>query len=329
MLWALFISPLLALASDQTRKLRNVTTTHSDYVSLHLDDMELSSIQELANDLSPTMNDCSQTSQCIESVILFASPQLLTGSKGIPIMNILFDTNKSALHMVVMDEVHIASQFGSTFRSEFKLLKQKLYSRLQHCCSVNVFMTGTCTEHIMRNFKNLFGVKINHTHCPTHEEMRHSSVGIKLRYTSTPMNEIKKVMNATMKGSCASPSTKMIIYSNMRDKIIKLGKKVEEYLDTDSETFLIDVIILHGHLTRTQKASYLDSFVLNTTTLDHDVHILCATSRVANAGIDSKEVLLRYQSRISTIDSRYMPREGTCGACSISYTRRLFVSHML
>ena len=38
-------------------------TTHSDYVSLHhLDDMELSSIQELANNLS-TMND-SQTSQC-------------------------------------------------------------------------------------------------------------------------------------------------------------------------------------------------------------------------------------------------------------------------
>ena len=148
MLWALFISPLLALASDQTRKLRNVTTTHSDYVSLHLDDMELSSIQELANDLSPTMNDCSQTSQCIESVILFASPQLLTGSKGIPIMNILLNTDKSALHMIVMDEVHIASQFG------------------------------------------------------------HRSVGIKLRYTSMPMNKIKKVINATMKGSCASPSTK-------------------------------------------------------------------------------------------------------------------------
>ena len=72
----LFISPLLALASDQTRKLQNVVmTTHSDYVSLHLDDMELSSIQELANNLS-TMND-SQTSQCTESVILFASPQLL------------------------------------------------------------------------------------------------------------------------------------------------------------------------------------------------------------------------------------------------------------
>ena len=55
----------------------------------------------------------------------------------------------------------------------------------------------------MRNFENLFGVKINHTHWPTHEEMRHRSVGIKLQYTSVPMNEIKKVINATMKGSCA------------------------------------------------------------------------------------------------------------------------------
>ena len=117
-----------------------------------------------------------------------------------------------------MDEVHIASQFGSTFRSEFKLLKRKLYSRLPHCCSVNVFMTGTCTETIMWNFKNLFGVKINHTHWPMHEEMRHRSVGIKLRYTSTPMNEIKQ-------------KNKIIIYSNMRDKIVQLGNKVEEYLD--------------------------------------------------------------------------------------------------
>ena len=143
----------------------------------------------------------------------------------------------------------------------------------------------------MRNFENLVGVKINHTHWPTHEEMRHRSVGIKLRYTSMPMNEIKKVINATMKGSCALPSTKMIIYSNMRDKIVQLGKKVEEYLDTDSETFLIDVIILHGHLTRTQKASYLDLFVSNTITHDHDVWILCCdTSGVANVGIDSKDV---------------------------------------
>ena len=46
----LFISPLLALASDQTRKLRKVTCTQPDFISLHLDDMEISSIKEVAND---------------------------------------------------------------------------------------------------------------------------------------------------------------------------------------------------------------------------------------------------------------------------------------
>ena len=60
------------------------------------------------------------------------------------------------------------------------------------------------------------------------QQFGHRSVGIKLRYTSMPMNKIKKVINATMKGSCALPSTKMIIYSNMGDKIVQLGKKVEE-----------------------------------------------------------------------------------------------------
>ena len=284
----LFISPLLALASDQTRKFGKVTTTQPDFVSLHLDDMELSSIKEVANDLS-TFNDPA-SSQCSVSVILFTSPQLLVGSKGEPIIKVLLDNEKSTLHMVVMDEVHLASQFGSTFRTEFKHLKQKLYSRLPGCCSINMFMTGTCTLEIMQNFESLFGIKIDFTYWPNHEQMRHRSVCIKSRYTGTPMNEIKKVLNATMKGPSASRSTKILMYSNMREKTIEVGKKVEEYLETDDETFLIDVLTIHGRQTRTQKASYLDLFVSDQTTLAHDVRILCATSGVANAGIDSKNV---------------------------------------
>ena len=52
------------------------------------------------------------------------------------------------------------------------------------------------------------------------------------------MNEIKKILNATMKGPSASRSTKILMYSNMREKAIDIGKKVEEYLETDNETFL-------------------------------------------------------------------------------------------
>ena len=152
-------------------------------------------------------------------------------------------------------------------------------------------MTGTCTLEIMRAFeRSLFGITTNLTHWPSHEEMRHRSVGIMLKYTGTPMNEIKKVIDATMKGPSTSASQKILIYSNMRDKTVKISKKVEEYLDIDDDTFTIDVMVLHGRQTRTQKASYLDFFTSNTTTIDHDVRMLCATSRVANAGIDSKDV---------------------------------------
>ena len=126
----LFISPLLALVSDQIQKLRKVMSTQPDFVSLHLDDMQLlSSISKqvvvVATDLS--YMKASPTSECRAiSVVLFASPQLLIGSKGELVMDILLDTDKSTLHMIVMDEVHLlASQFGSTFRNEFKQLKQK------------------------------------------------------------------------------------------------------------------------------------------------------------------------------------------------------------
>ena len=108
------------------------------------------------------------------------------------------------------------------------------------CCNTNIFMTGTCTLAIVRNFENLFGVKINCTHWPRYNDMRHRSVGIKLKYTSAPMNDIKKVINATMKGRSASQSRKIIIYSNMRDKIVHLGKKVGDYLEIDEATYLID-----------------------------------------------------------------------------------------
>ena len=88
---ALFISPLLALGPDQIQKLHKFMSTRPDFVLLHLDDMQLSSIKNVAKD--------SPTSECRAiSVVLFASPQLLIGSKGETIMDILLDKDKSTLH---------------------------------------------------------------------------------------------------------------------------------------------------------------------------------------------------------------------------------------
>ena len=61
------------------------------------------------------MRDPATAGDCTGSVILFVSPQFLVRSRGKPILDAVLNNQMLALHMVVMDEVHIASQFGNTF----------------------------------------------------------------------------------------------------------------------------------------------------------------------------------------------------------------------
>ena len=160
----LFLSPLLVLASNQTNKLRKTTRHHLYLVSLHLDDMEPTSIKEIADDLTSWKEP--NRSDCAISVVLFASPQLLVRNKGVPIMNTLLDKKTLIISMTVMDEIHLDSQFGSTFRDELKSLKRNLYAKLPPCCKTNLFMTNTCTSSIIQTFHDLLGIQVNKTHWP-------------------------------------------------------------------------------------------------------------------------------------------------------------------
>jgi hypothetical protein len=73
------------------------------------------------------------------------------------------------------------------------------------------------------------------------------------------MNTIKKLIDATMKGRTASNSKKIIINSKMRHKIIQIGQKTEDYLDSNQHTFLIDLMVLHGHNKETK--SFIPEFI--------------------------------------------------------------------
>ena len=196
----LFISPLLALASDQMQKIRKKTTSIPHIGSLHLDGMKPSTIKTIAGDISHMKHP--ETGDCYGCMILFVSPQqFLVGDRGKPILEAVLNNQSSALHMVVMDEVHIACQFGNTFRGEFRLLKTKLYSKLPGCCKIKLFMTGTCTKTILTQVEQLFGIRITNRHWPTHENMRHCSVSIKLTYTPLILNVIKSTLGLLLKGA--------------------------------------------------------------------------------------------------------------------------------
>ena len=123
------------------------------------------------------------------------------------------DDSTSALCMTVMDEVHIGSQFGNTFRGEFGLLKSRLYQKIPSCCKINLFMMGTCNKTIQTtNFKKLLGVKINNMHWPDHHKMWHHCVSIELKYTKMIMKEVKNKRMPLLIPGCMDAEKKIIIY---------------------------------------------------------------------------------------------------------------------
>ena len=62
----------------------------------------------------------------------------------------------------------------------------------------------------------------------------------------------------------------------------KLGK----YLDGIA-LHSLDIITLVGTMTKEEKAFYTNAFLTDETVPDYNPHIMCATSGVGNAGIDS------------------------------------------
>ena len=119
--------------------------------------------------------------------------------------------------MVDMDEVHIAFQFGNTFRGELKLLKsKKFYTKLPVCCNINIFMTGTCTKSILYHVERLFRFELPNRQWQTHDNMRHHSVSITLKNTPLILNEIKMTLIILLKSGTTSAPNKAIIHSNMR-----------------------------------------------------------------------------------------------------------------
>ena len=223
--------------------------------------MKPSTIKVIADDISHSIKDPATAGLCSGSMILFASPQFLTGERGKSILNAILNKDSLALHMVVTDEVHIASQFGNTFRRKFCLLKPRLYTKLPNCCKIRLFMTGTCTKMILTQVKDLAGFRILNRHWPTKEEMRHRLVSIRLKYTPVILNAIKSSLGILLKQGSADKPKKAIIYSNMQDKIIDIGKKLGGFLNTDDHFYKIDYMVIHGQLSQEEKAGYLKRFM--------------------------------------------------------------------
>ena len=116
----LCLCPLLSLAADQVNKLMiNTRGEGSAITALHLDECEQRDLHEIMA-LIKNLEDTS-------TVFLFCSPQSITQKFQMFADSLIRD---GLIKFVVVDEVHLFTHFGRTFRSEFNDLKDGLFSKL-------------------------------------------------------------------------------------------------------------------------------------------------------------------------------------------------------
>ena len=231
-------------------------------------------------------------------------------------MNTTADKSITAFHIDELGDDHITNLITSltsdqldptktvilytsqTFRrSEFGKLKTALFAKLP-LSTQQLFLTATCSSTIKSSLEELFGISFNSIHWPPAIEMTHRSVAFDMEYTSQPVTFVTKTIKPFLLPNLNNLPTKVIIYSNQRNKIMEFCEKIENFLDEDNELFHIDAIALVGTLTVAQKSQYIKEFLKEPTPDDDNAHyiqILCATSGVGNAGIDSPSIRAVYR----------------------------------
>ena len=224
-------------------------------------------------------------------VIIYMSPQSLSGKNGKAL--ILFLIRNDLIRLIVVDEIHLATSFGNTFRKEFMDLPSLLFSRVT--CPM-LFLTATCTSAIRDDFKDLMDIDMNSMNWPTANEMAHRCVSIETIYTTKPFQHVMKSFKDMISNSDDGLPSKVIVYSNTRERILNFADSIKKKMNSDSIMKEIDIISLVGTLTKQEKAKYIRLFVNGSTKHPQlKIRVLCATSGVGNAGIDYLDVRAVYR----------------------------------
>ena len=82
---------------------------------------------------------------------------------------------------------------------------------------------------------------------------------------------------------------KVMFYANTATSVKGLSKTLEEFLDSSNGTKDSDVLLVHGNLTKEEKSAFIAAFT-GAKQNNMNFKIMCSTSGVANAGINSKDI---------------------------------------
>ena len=281
------LTPLLSLGADQVNKLMiNTRSEDTTIAVLHLDECDHGDIPEIMG-LIKNMKDNS-------TLFIFCSPQSITEK---------FDTFVNALihdgliRFVVVDEVHLFTHFGRSFRNEFNDLNDRFFSNLASSMPM-LFLTATCTHTIDAAFQKMIGKSITHREWPIPSimSMGNRRTAINVTYSSRPYGNMFKSIALIQKESLENElPKKVIVYSNAKRRIRQIEDKIGEDFDEDDDLHMIDIIEVDGALTKVEKSFYIQEFLDPDEGVIDQNRVLVCTSGVGNVGIDSPNIRAVYR----------------------------------
>ena len=83
-----------------------------------------------------------------------------------------------------------------------------------------------------------------------------------------------------------------MFYANTALSIKGLSEMLEEFFDSLNATKDIDVLLVHGNLSKEEKGAFISAFTStnNTNNTTMNFKVMCSTSSIANAGIDWSDI---------------------------------------
>ena len=276
----LCISPILALGADQMRKVLQVPDR--SLTAFHLDEMNDTHLVRLMENLQNLHHE--------NAVILLSSPQFFK-TRGKQLLGYLHQSH--LINLVVMDELHLSHHFGRSFWPQFKSLKSLIFNRLLPLTPI-LLMTATCSLSIVDASEELFGVTITNQHWPSVYEMANRKQSLHATYSPLGIRYVKMLLPHYLTSVQYGPDdkalpNKVMFYANTATSVKGLSETLEEFLDSSNTTKDFDVLLVHGNLTKEEKSAFIAAFTGDGNE-DTNFKIMCSTSGVANAGIDSKDV---------------------------------------
>jgi hypothetical protein len=295
---ALTVVPLLAVAGDQTSKVRRAAQREGNIRVYNLDEYKNSrKKRELQNSLLDELDPNSGI-----TVYLFTSPQTITtDTTWQRTFKTLIEDGKFKL--LTIDECHLFASFGLEFRKEFLDLDHTLLQNLNN--SPNpvpvLFMTATGTKKMVDELEQLTSLvftKPDNILWPGNtSDFFRRNVSLELKFNDSSLSDIKAHLRSFHDPTVSQ--NQFILYTNSVKRCTHLLQQSKSLMD--SELIAGDVLTVNGSLFKEQKFHHTDVFVGDDLSeavtdanglfqiLEFNPRGLFATA-AGNAGLDSHRV---------------------------------------